>query len=268
MNSSNTSRKGELAIDTDEGDRAAGQDAQKALLRDWHLDLSAGQCRGPRDGHATARAVKLVHNIVLSMPSPTPADRYWRQRGSSRARSSHSSTGTRWCYTPTSGTRTSISSSKPRARRAGDYTLTRRCWRWISAEYRAPSVQPAPLDGSARRRTSGTHAFRSRSSAACSDSARRRPHTQCTPSPNTLPHARGCTISRDVADRGRPPGRLRGLPPFRNLRKGVCHWRNQSERRVFESGSVILRDSSIGPGLNKTASACAPDPPIAAFYRK
>ncbi len=67
------SRKGELAIETDEGDRAAGQDAQKALLRDWHLDLSAGLYRVPRDGGATARVLKLVHNIVLSMPSPTPA---------------------------------------------------------------------------------------------------------------------------------------------------------------------------------------------------
>lgn len=69
------SRNGKLAIETDEGDRAAGRDAQKALLRDWHLDLSAGQYRGPRDGRATARAIKLVHNIVLSMPSPTPADK-------------------------------------------------------------------------------------------------------------------------------------------------------------------------------------------------
>jgi hypothetical protein len=69
------SRNGKLAIETDEGDRAAGRDAQKALLRDWHLDLSAGQYRGPREGRATARAIKLVHNIVLSMPSPTPADK-------------------------------------------------------------------------------------------------------------------------------------------------------------------------------------------------
>jgi hypothetical protein len=69
------SRNGKLAIETDEGDRAAGWDAHKALLRDWHLDLSAGQYRGPRDGRATARATKLVHNIVLSMPSPTPADK-------------------------------------------------------------------------------------------------------------------------------------------------------------------------------------------------
>ncbi len=69
------SRKGELTIETDEGDRIADRDAQKALIRDWHLELSAGQYRGPRDGRATARKAKLVHNIVFSMPSPTPPDK-------------------------------------------------------------------------------------------------------------------------------------------------------------------------------------------------
>jgi MobA/VirD2-like, nuclease domain len=69
------SRKGELTIETDEGDRVAGRDAQKALLNDWHLELSAGQYRGPRDGRVTARRVKLVHNIVFSMPSPTPPEK-------------------------------------------------------------------------------------------------------------------------------------------------------------------------------------------------
>jgi hypothetical protein len=69
------SRKGELAIVTDEGYRIAGRDAPKALLSDWHLELSAGQYRGPRDGRVTARRVKLVHNIVFSMPSPTPPEK-------------------------------------------------------------------------------------------------------------------------------------------------------------------------------------------------
>jgi Relaxase/Mobilisation nuclease domain len=69
------SRKGKLAIEADEGNRAAGPDAQKALLNDWHLELLRGQYRGPRDGRTTARKVKLVHNIVLSMPSPTPPEK-------------------------------------------------------------------------------------------------------------------------------------------------------------------------------------------------
>ena len=69
------SRKGELEIETDDGYRIAGRDAQKALVEDWHLELSAGQYRGPRDGRATARRVKLVHNVVFSMPSPTPPEK-------------------------------------------------------------------------------------------------------------------------------------------------------------------------------------------------
>ena len=69
------SRKGELAIETDEGYRVAGRDAQKALLNDWHLELLAGQYRGPRDGRTTARKAKLVHNIVFSMPSPTSPEK-------------------------------------------------------------------------------------------------------------------------------------------------------------------------------------------------
>jgi hypothetical protein len=51
------------------------EDGQKALLKGWHLDLCAGQYRGPRGTKAFARPVKLVHNIVLSMPSPTPPDK-------------------------------------------------------------------------------------------------------------------------------------------------------------------------------------------------
>ena len=69
------SRKGELAIETDEGTRVATREAQGELLADWHLELSAGQYRGPRDGRSTARRTKLVHNIVLSMPSPTPPEK-------------------------------------------------------------------------------------------------------------------------------------------------------------------------------------------------
>jgi hypothetical protein len=69
------SRKGELAIETDEGTPVATREAQRELLADWHLELSAGQYRGPRDGRSIARRTKLVHNIVLSMPSPTPPEK-------------------------------------------------------------------------------------------------------------------------------------------------------------------------------------------------
>ncbi|HZT03267.1 MAG TPA: relaxase/mobilization nuclease domain-containing protein [Steroidobacteraceae bacterium] len=69
------SRKGKLEIETDEGERLAGTDAQRTFLAAWHLELSAGQYRGPRDQRADARQAKLVHKIVLSMPSPTPPEK-------------------------------------------------------------------------------------------------------------------------------------------------------------------------------------------------
>jgi hypothetical protein len=69
------SRKGKLAIENDDGMRVVGTDEQKAVLRDWHLELSTRQHRGSRDGQRSPRRTKLVHNVVLSMPSPTPPDK-------------------------------------------------------------------------------------------------------------------------------------------------------------------------------------------------
>jgi hypothetical protein len=65
------SQHGDLEIETDRGEQVS-EDGQKALLKSWNLDLSIGQYRGPRGTKAFARPVKLVQNIVLSMPSPTP----------------------------------------------------------------------------------------------------------------------------------------------------------------------------------------------------
>jgi hypothetical protein len=69
------SRRGKLAIETDEGERIAGTDAQRTFLAAWHLELSAGQYRGPRDQRTDAREAKLIHKIVLSMPPPTPPEK-------------------------------------------------------------------------------------------------------------------------------------------------------------------------------------------------
>jgi hypothetical protein len=68
------SRHGELEIETDEGERIP-KEAQKEFLEDWHLELTAGQYRAPRDGKQEARKVKLVHKIVFSMPAPTPPEK-------------------------------------------------------------------------------------------------------------------------------------------------------------------------------------------------
>jgi hypothetical protein len=69
------SRRGKLEIETDEGERIAGMDAQRTSLAAWHLELSTGQYRGPRDQRLEARETKLVHKIVLSMPAPTPPEK-------------------------------------------------------------------------------------------------------------------------------------------------------------------------------------------------
>jgi hypothetical protein len=68
------SRHGRLEIETDEGERVS-KDGQKALLKDWHLELTAGQYREPRGQIKAARRIKLVHQIVLSMPAPTPPEK-------------------------------------------------------------------------------------------------------------------------------------------------------------------------------------------------
>jgi len=68
------SQQGEVELKTDDG-RRVPKSGQRDLLRDWHLELSSGQYRPPPRGSKTPRGIKLVHNIVLSMPAPTPPDK-------------------------------------------------------------------------------------------------------------------------------------------------------------------------------------------------
>ncbi len=69
------SRRGVLEIETDDGERIGRREEQKRLIDDWHLELTAGQYRRQLDGGPARRTTKLVHNVVLSMPSPTPPDK-------------------------------------------------------------------------------------------------------------------------------------------------------------------------------------------------
>jgi relaxase-like protein len=68
-------RHGELEIETDKGERIRGREAQREALGTWRLDLTPGQYRRQRNGDPPKRPVKLVHNIVLSMPAPTPPEK-------------------------------------------------------------------------------------------------------------------------------------------------------------------------------------------------
>jgi len=60
-------------IETDHGEHIRGQEAERALIADWELDLDAAESRSPYRGVSGRKPAKLVHNIVLSMPKGAPA---------------------------------------------------------------------------------------------------------------------------------------------------------------------------------------------------
>ena len=65
-------RRGELEIETDAGDVLKGPDVAEELATDWDLDTAAALAGGPYSGRSGRKPVKLVHNVVLSMPVGTP----------------------------------------------------------------------------------------------------------------------------------------------------------------------------------------------------
>lgn len=64
------SRRGDLELETDDGDRLQSRDAGQDLVEDWDLDLDHDR-RDPRLAAGIGRAPKLVHKIMLSMPPGT-----------------------------------------------------------------------------------------------------------------------------------------------------------------------------------------------------
>jgi hypothetical protein len=65
-------RHGREPILTDDSRALTGKGAAADLVDDWNLDLCAGQYRPrPAEGERDRRP-KIVHNIILSMPAPTP----------------------------------------------------------------------------------------------------------------------------------------------------------------------------------------------------
>lgn len=65
------SQHGKLDLETDDGERVP-KEGQKEFLGSWHLELSPGQYRLPSGKGIGMPGVKLVHNVTLSMPAPTP----------------------------------------------------------------------------------------------------------------------------------------------------------------------------------------------------
>jgi hypothetical protein len=65
------SRQGELEVETDDGERLVGNDVAAKLVEDWDLEIDAGLNRWRAMERGGRRQTKLVHNIILSMPSGT-----------------------------------------------------------------------------------------------------------------------------------------------------------------------------------------------------
>ena len=68
-------RKGELEIETDDGQRLAGKGAGRELIDDWDLDIEEDR-RSANLGHRPGRRPpKLVHKVLFSMPPGTPSQK-------------------------------------------------------------------------------------------------------------------------------------------------------------------------------------------------
>ena len=65
------SRKGELEIETDDGQRLGGKGVERALIDDWDLDIEEDRRKSTLDARPGRRPPKLVHKVLFSMPPGT-----------------------------------------------------------------------------------------------------------------------------------------------------------------------------------------------------
>jgi Relaxase/Mobilisation nuclease domain len=65
-------RKGELEIETDDGQQLSGKGVERELLDDWDLDIEEDRRRTTLDPRPDRRPPKLVHKVLFSMPPGTP----------------------------------------------------------------------------------------------------------------------------------------------------------------------------------------------------
>lgn len=65
-------RQGALEIETDDGQRLAGEDAANQVISDWNLELDAERPSADLRGRNRDRQPKLFHKVTLSMPPGTP----------------------------------------------------------------------------------------------------------------------------------------------------------------------------------------------------
>lgn len=68
-------RKGELEIETDVGERLKGKGAEEVLLDDWNLDLDAERPTADLRARTRHDPPKLVQKLIFSMPAGTPPNK-------------------------------------------------------------------------------------------------------------------------------------------------------------------------------------------------
>jgi hypothetical protein len=66
------SRRGELEIETDDGEQVQGKKAEKEVMEDWEIGTSGNRRYIDRRSATTGKAPRLVHKLIFSMPSGTP----------------------------------------------------------------------------------------------------------------------------------------------------------------------------------------------------
>jgi hypothetical protein len=71
-------RQGTLDVELDTSDYVRPKGIDKLLVEDWDLDLEVHAGPSARSVRAPSKPVKLVHNIIFSMPARTPPDKVLR----------------------------------------------------------------------------------------------------------------------------------------------------------------------------------------------
>jgi hypothetical protein len=71
-------RDGKLGMESDIGEQLSAKGFEADLVRDWNLDLEAHQRQNARAIRVGRRPLRLVHNIIFSMPAGTPPEKVFK----------------------------------------------------------------------------------------------------------------------------------------------------------------------------------------------
>ena len=68
-------RKGDVDLETDDGQTLQGAHVGRKLLEDWDLELDARRSRTDLAARPGKQSPRLVHKVIFSMPAGTPPDK-------------------------------------------------------------------------------------------------------------------------------------------------------------------------------------------------